>query len=105
PVGEAFLVPTVTLSREASTATVPQFQPGQNLRLTGLGWTLGGSLGVDLPVGRRISLTPEAGVVGGRVSSDAFVYPAGRNPGPSPTAFFADPVSGWWVALELSATF
>ena len=106
PAGDVFVEPTLSLSRESSNATITPFAPGQGLRLTGTGWTLAGSLGVDVPLGRHLSFAPEAGFVGGSIHSNAYLFPtANRNVQGIPTASFADPVSGWWAALEVSASF
>ena len=96
PVGGLFLSPAVALTREASSVDLQT-----PLILTGLGWSLGGSLGLDIPLGRSVSVTPEAGFVGGDVSGQVLL----RGVRTVPLSSFSDRVSGWWTALELSASF
>jgi len=98
PVGGVFLSPTIAFTRESSSAP---FQPQTALEINGLGWSASGSLGLDIPLGRGVSLTPEVGVVLGDVTG-RLVFSNRTGP---PLSSFADHVSGWWGALELSASF
>jgi hypothetical protein len=98
PAGSLFLSPTLAFAREASRARVP---PPTSLDLHGDGWSTSGSLGLDVPLGRGVSLTPEFGVVLGNVTGKLTL----PNRPDLSVSSFADRISGWWGALELSASF
>lgn len=102
PVGTLFVSPALSAVRE-STHDIPLsgvFAGGRST-FDGVGWSVSGSAAVDIPIG-RVSLTPEAGYVRGSLNSEITVLglPGSVRLGP-----FSDRVSGWWTALELTATF
>jgi hypothetical protein len=98
PAGSLFLSPAFAVAREASRASVP---PPTSLDVLGDGWSTSGSLGLDVPLGRGVSLTPEFGVVLGTVTGKLTL----PNRPDLPLSSFADRISGWWGAVELSASF
>ena len=75
PAGRLFVLPSLSVTRESSKAAETFL--GQQLTLEGSGLAVSGSLGVDVPVGRHLSFTPEAGFVGGTVRSDLFLTSTG----------------------------
>lgn len=105
--------PSVTLLRESSRASVLVQQGAQRARTTLIGsaWSVAGGLSVDIPLGRTLTLSPEAGMVAGTVSSTLqqtmgrIVGRRGRSIGTTTTDGFRDPVRGWWTGVELRARF
>lgn len=101
PVQALTLLPTVSLLRESSTATAVVNQLATQLRARG--FTSSVSLGLAIPLGRFVTVTPEAGGAFGKVSQTVsssfprrFGRPIVRSQG------FSDPIRGGWVALEIS---
>lgn len=99
PLGGVLVSPALSFTRESSSAD--NLFGATLLVLQGSGWAVSGSLGVDIPLGRSVSIMPEAGYVGGRVRGDLFLGALRINP----LSSFSDAISGWWTALELSASF
>lgn len=105
--------PTVSLMREASTATLAAQQGGilSRTALSSSAWTIAGSLSVDIPVGGAITLSPEVGAVGGTVSSTLaqttgrVLGRRGRVVNVTNTSGFADPVRGWWSGVAISVRY
>jgi hypothetical protein len=104
--------PTMTLLRESSQASISAGAGPQQTKtsLKGSAWSIAGSLSVDVPLGRMLTLSPELGAVGGSVSStiqqtSGVITRRGRPISTTSTSGQRDAVSGWWGAIGLSAKF
>ncbi len=111
PVRELTLLPTVSLMRESSSATAQVNGTVVNgvvlnrltTQLNASGFTSSVSLGLAIPLGRFVSVTPEVGGAFGTVSqtvSSSFPRRIGRPIVRSQG--FSDPIRGGWFALEIS---
>jgi hypothetical protein len=99
PLGRTTLIPTVSLLRESSTATAVVSNLLQTLSASGV--TASGSVALSVPVGSWLTLTPEAGVAGGSVSSrTTTTFP--RRPTRPLGRSFSDGIAGAWFALEVT---
>jgi hypothetical protein len=101
PVGRLTLLPSANLVRESSSATAVANRI--NTRLSASGYTTSLGVGLAVPVGRFLTLTPEVGGAFGSVSQTVssafprrFQRPLVRSQG------FSDPIRGGWVALEVT---
>lgn len=103
PVGSLTLLPVVSVLRESSSATA--MTGNVQTRLNASGYTATGSLGLSVPIGRALSVTPEIGVAYGSVgqtTTSAFPRRVGRPIQRSQG--FTDAIRGGWVALEFAFT-
>ena len=111
PVRELTLLPTVSLMRESSSATALVNGTVVNgvvlnrvtTQLNASGFTSSVSLGLAIPLGRFVMVTPEVGGAFGTVSqtvSSSFPRRIGRPIVRSQG--FSDPIRGGWFALEIS---
>jgi hypothetical protein len=64
-------------------------------------WSLGTSLAVDVPLGPRVTVTPEFGYAHGTLRS---VLSASSAAGDARFAF-SDDLTGWWAAADFSVAF
>ncbi len=96
PVGALTLLPTVSVVRESSNARA-SFN-GIPATLDASGTTATASLGVAVPVGRWITVTPEVGGAAGSVGQTV----SARFPRRTRSQSFSDPIRGGWVTLEVS---
>jgi hypothetical protein len=103
PLGALSLLPTVSVLRESSSASATLNT--QRTTLTASGYTASASVGLAVPVGRYLTLTPEVGAAFGSVNQTVtsqfprrFGRPLAR------TQAFSDPIRGGWVALEVAVT-
>lgn len=95
PLGDLFLVPVLRLSRESGEAT-----SGVGT-ITRDAWSLGASLALDVPLGPRMTMTPELGYAHGSLRSELSASSAGG------AARFetSDNLAGWWAAADFSVVF
>ena len=95
PVGDLFLTPGLRLSRESS-----QVQSGGDV-IEGSGWSLAGSLGLDVLIASGVTVTPQAGYTTGKVRTDLItsINSMTRRFG------FSDSLRGWWAGADLSVSF
>jgi len=111
PVRAVTLLPTIALMRESSSATALVNGTVVNgvvvnrvtTQLNASGFTSSLSLGLAIPLGRFVTVTPEAGGAFGTVSqtvSSSFPRRIGRPIVRSQG--FSDPLRGGWFALEIS---
>ncbi len=103
PVRALTLLPTVTVMRESSSATAVVNRLATALRASGV--TSSVSLGLAIPLGRFVTVTPEVGGTFGSVSqtvSSSFPRRIGRPIVRSQS--FSDPLRGGWLALEISVS-
>lgn len=98
PAGALSLLPTLTVLRESSSAeaTVNRVPT----RRDASGTTATGSLGLLIPVGRHLSLTPEVGAAFGTVGQTT----TARFPLRTRQQSFSDPIRGVFGALEITLT-
>jgi hypothetical protein len=99
--GRATLLPVVTLLRESSSATATV--DGRPTRLAASGFASSASVGVALPLGSVITITPEVGAALGSVGqtvTSSFPRRIGRPITRSQA--FSDPVRGAWATIEVS---
>jgi hypothetical protein len=102
PFGAFFLLPTLSVLREASSATAVATNNVRTL-LSASGYSTSASLGLSIPLGKLVTVTPEVGGVFGSVGQTVtssfptrFGRPLQRTQG------FSDAIRGGWVSLELS---
>jgi len=95
PLGDSFLVPSLRLSRESGEATAGASTNSRSA------WSLGWSLALDLPLGPRMTATPELGYVHGSLRSEF------STPGAGGITRFAvsNSLTGWWAATDFSVVF
>ena len=95
PLGDSFLAPSLRLSRESGEATAGASTSSRSA------WSLGSSLALDLPLGPRMTATPEVGYVHGSLRSEFSI------PGAPDNAPFtlSSGLSGWWAAADFSVVF
>jgi hypothetical protein len=95
PLGDLILTPTLTLSRESS-----RVQSGTDV-IEGSGWSLAGSLGLDVLVARGFTFTPQVGYTTGNVTTEliASINSMIQRFG------FSDSLRGWWAGADLSVSF
>ena len=98
PVGKLTLLPTLSYFRESSSASAVVNR--LNTRLDARGNTATAGLGLSIPVGRFLTVTPEVGGVFGSVGQQV----SSQFPRRVFRQSFSDPVRGGWVALEVSIT-
>ena len=98
PAGVVTLLPVLTLQREASNATA--IVSGRRTTLDASGQTAALSLGVSVPIGSFLTVTPEVGGVFGSVAQTI----SAQFPRRVLRQNFTDSVRGGWVALELSVS-
>jgi hypothetical protein len=96
PAGALVVIPTVSVLRESSNAQARL--SGIPATLVASGTTASASLGLAIPLGRYITLTPEAGGAFGSVGQTV----SARFPRRTRTQSFNDPIRGGWVTLEVS---
>jgi hypothetical protein len=99
PLKSVTMIPTVSLLRESSSATA---QVGTvRTALTASGYTASASLAASVPLGAWLTITPEAGVATGTVTSRTSASFPRRIQRPL-TSSFSDGIRGGWVALEVT---
>ncbi|MES2521455.1 MAG: hypothetical protein V4617_02070 [Gemmatimonadota bacterium] len=105
--------PSLSLLRESSSATVDVLSGNVRTRsaLTGSAWSVAGGLSFDIPLGRIFTLSPEAGVVSGSVSSrlaqtsGVVVGRRGRTINRTTVDGVTSGIRGWWSGVGVSAKF
>ena len=105
--------PSLTVLRESSRADLVVQSGAISTRtaLTGSAWSVSGGLSVDIPLGGTLTLSPEAGMVGGSVSSrlaqtnGIVIGRRGRTVNRTSVDGVTDGVRGWWTGIGLSARF
>lgn len=90
------LLPVLTVLHESSTSE--STSRGTTTTRQGKGQTANASLGVLIPLGRHLSLTPEAGSTFGSVG----LKTADRSALRTNSTSFSDAISGRWFSIELS---
>lgn len=98
PIGTLTLLPTLSYLREASSASAVVNRLATTLDASGNTATAG--LGLSIPLGRLVTITPEVGGVFGSVGQQV----SAQFPRRVLRQSFSDPVRGGWVALEVSIT-
>lgn len=98
PIGPVSLLPVVSHMRESSNASA--IVNGRVTTLDASGYTSTVSLGLSIPIGSMVTVTPE---VGGAIGNVGQVVSA-QFPRRVRSVTFSDPVRGGWVALELTVT-
>ncbi len=96
PAGAFSVQPTVSVLRETSNAQTTV--SGIPTTLDASGTTASASLGVSIPIGRSVTVTPEVGGAFGSVGQTV----SARFPRRTRSQSFSDPIRGGWVTLELS---
>lgn len=96
PVGRLSVLPSLSHLRESSTATA--VVNGRETTLDASGYTSTVSVGVSMPIGRMITLTPEVGGAFGTVGQVV----SAQFPRRVRRRGFSDPIRGGWMALEFS---
>lgn len=96
PVGRAALLPTLSVLRESSHASAVVNTRTITLDASGQTTTL--SLGLSLPLGRAITVTPEIGGAFGSVGQTV----SAQFPRRVRSKTFSDAISGGWAALEFA---
>ena len=96
PAGALSVLPTVSVLRESSKAQ-GSFN-GIPTTLDASGTTASASLGLSIPIGRYVTVTPEVGGAFGNVGQTV----SARFPRRTRSQSFSDPIRGGWVTLELS---
>ncbi len=102
PVGRFAVVPTVSVMRESSSAGAVASN-GVQTQLNASGFTGSASVGLSIPLGRVMTVTPEVGGAFGSVSqtvTSSFPRRIGRPL--TRSQGFSDPIRGGWFALEIS---
>ena len=96
PAGALSVLPMLSVLRESSQtqATVN----GIPTTLDASGTTASASLGLSIPIGRYLTVTPEVGAAFGSVGQTV----SARFPRRTRSQSFNDPIRGGWVTLELS---
>jgi hypothetical protein len=95
-VGALTVLPMVSVLRESSNATA--ILSGIPATLVASGTTASASLGVAVPLGRFITVTPEVGGAAGSVGQTV----SARFPRRTRSQSFSDPIRGGWVTVEVS---
>ncbi len=98
PAGRVTLLPMVTVLRETSNAST--IVSGRNTTLDANGQTGAVSLGVSIPLGRVVTITPEVGGAFGNVGQTV----SAQFPRRVLRRSFSDPIRGGWFSLEFSVT-
>ncbi|MES3034620.1 MAG: hypothetical protein V4813_11550 [Gemmatimonadota bacterium] len=98
PAGALSVLPMLSVLRETSNAQTTV--NGIPTTLDASGTTASASLGVSIPIGRRVTVTPEVGGAFGSVGQTV----SARFPRRTRSQSFSDPIRGGWVTLELSIT-
>ncbi len=98
PVGRLSVLPVLSLLRESSNAVA--IVSGRNTTLTARGQTAALSVGLSIPLGSHVTVTPEIGGVFGDVGQTV----AAQFPRRVRSRSFDDSIRGGWVALELSVS-
>jgi len=96
PAGALVVLPTVSVLRESSNAQARL--NGIPSTLVASGTTASASLGVSIPLGRYLTVTPEVGGAFGSVGQTV----SARFPRRTRSQSFSDPIRGGWVTLEVS---
>ncbi len=96
PVGRVTLLPMVTVLRETSNAAA--IISGRRTTLDASGQTGAVSLGVSIPIGHAVTITPEVGGAFGNVGQTV----SAQFPRRVRSTSFSDPIRGGWFALEFS---
>ncbi len=96
PAGALVVLPTVSVLRESSNAQARL--SGVPATLEASGTTASASVGVTVPIGRYITLTPEVGAAVGSVGQTV----SARFPRRTRSQSFSDPIRGGWMTLEVS---
>lgn len=106
PIKNWTLSPLLTVSRETSQAEAIDGLVKSALRASG--WSLAGSVSLDIPLGGRLTVSPEGGTVFGNVSaqtSASLARPRLRGGRTISAGGFSDRVSGVWAGLGLAVSF
>jgi hypothetical protein len=96
PAGKVTFLPVLSVMRETSNATA--IVSGRTTTLDASGQTVSLSLGVSLPIGHAITITPEVGGAYGNVGQTV----SAQFPRRVRSRSFSDPIRGGWFALEVS---
>jgi hypothetical protein len=96
PAGRLTVLPMVSVLRESSTARATL--GGIPAALAASGTTASASIGVAVPLGRFVTVTPEVGGAVGSVGQTV----SQRFPRRTRTQSFSDPIRGGWLTLEVS---
>ena len=96
PAGRVTLLPMLTVLRETSNANA--IVSGRRTTLDASGQTGAVSLGLSIPLGRLVTITPEVGGVFGDVGQTV----SAQFPRRVRSASFSDPIRGGWFAIEFS---
>ncbi|MCC7055449.1 MAG: hypothetical protein IT355_19400 [Gemmatimonadaceae bacterium] len=96
PRGRLSVLPSLSYLRESSRAQA--IVSGRDTRLVASGQSTAASLGLSVPLGRLLTITPEAGVVIGDVGQTV----TAQFPRRVRTLSFSDAIRGGWASVELS---
>lgn len=101
PIGTFTLLPLVSVLRESSSASA--LVGTTTTQLSASGYTGSLSLGLAIPVGKWLTLTPEVGGAFGSVGQTVTsTFPTRFRRPLVRSQSFTDPIRGRWVALEVS---
>ena len=108
PLRSMLLVPTVTLAREASSATTGT--AASRYAYSASSWAINAGIALQIPVAGAIDLTPEIGGVFGNASATfTSVTPASfgarRGRPVTSSSGFTNRINGWYLGLQLSVSF
>ncbi|MEP6762748.1 MAG: hypothetical protein ABJB66_00490 [Gemmatimonadaceae bacterium] len=106
PVKDWTLSPLLTVSRETSQAEAVDGLVKSALHASG--WSLAGSMSLDIPLAGRFTVSPEGGAVVGNVSahtSASLTRPRLRGGRTLNAGGFSDRVSGFWAGLGFALSF
>ncbi|MBC7841771.1 MAG: hypothetical protein H7099_05650 [Gemmatimonadaceae bacterium] len=98
PAGRLSVLPVVSLLRETSNASA--IVSGRNTTLDARGQTASISVGLSIPLGSLVTVTPEVGGVFGNVGQTV----AAQFPRRVRSRSFDDSIRGGWVSLEISVS-
>lgn len=98
PAGRVTFLPVLTVLRETSKAST--IVSGRNTTLDAHGQTGAVSLGLSIPLGHVVTITPEVGGAFGNVGQTV----SAQFPRRVLRRSFSDPIRGGWFALEFSVT-
>ncbi len=98
PLGPLTVLPAISYVRESSNATA--LVNGRATTLEASGYATSASLGLSVPFGSFVTITPEVGGAFGNIGQTV----SAQFPRRIRRRSFSDSVSGGWVSLELSVT-
>lgn len=98
PAGRLTVLPVVSILRESSQASA--IVNGRNTTLHASGQTAALSVGLSIPLGSMVTVTPEVGGVFGNVGQTV----SAQFPRRIFRTSFSDGIRGGWIALELSVS-